>query len=105
MRVRFLAPTDTDAGRLPAGTVVEHPDCFLLADLGLAVDFDEEATKALEKWRAGKPSPGEQDQRYLSWRFAGRDVPTVFTLPDGSTLTVGVGPDDKPQVTEGTTDA
>ena len=91
MQVKFLEPMETEAGRLPVGTLVEHPDCFLLADKGHAATVDEEAHAALDKWRREKPKPGEEDKRPYSWSFAGRDVPTVFTLPTGERLTVTAG--------------
>lgn len=80
MQVKFLTAMDTDAGPLPAGTLVAHPDCFLLADTGDAAAVDTEAEESLAKWRKAKaahttgPVPG--------FEFVGRDVPTVFTLPD-----------------------
>lgn len=100
MLVKFLSATETEAGKLPAGTIVDHPDCFLLADLGLAVEHDEEAAAKLKEWRAAKPSPGQEDQRYLSWRFAGTATPTIFTRPDGKQVVVSNGPHGVRTVTE-----
>lgn len=102
MQVKFLTTVDTEAGLLPAGTIVDHPDCYLLADLGLAVEHDEEATAALAKWREAKRQAvvdPRNDTRFDGFRMAGRDVPTVFTLPGGETLTVSAGRDGRSVVT------
>ena len=99
MRVKFLAPVETDAGLLPAGTTCEHPDCFLLADKGLAVDIDAEATEALKRWRAAKLSRTE-DSPVPGFTFAGRSVPTTFTTPEGKVFVVDVNEDLSPRVTE-----
>jgi len=96
MKVKFLAPQDTAAGLLPVGTVCEHPDCFLHADIGNAVEHDDEAREAVARWREAKRKPvldPRQDTRFAGFTFVGRAVPTVFTLPSGEVLTVGTDVD------------
>ena len=103
MKVKFLTATDTEAGVMPKDTVVEHPDCFLLADLGMAVEHDDEASAMLAKWREAKRQPlvdPRQDNRFDGFTMAGRDVPTVFTRPDGSRVQVSAGRDGVSVVTE-----
>lgn len=100
MQVKFLEPMDTEAGRLPAGTIVDHPDCFLLADKGHAVALDAEATETLDRWRQERPQEGQPDRRAQTWQFVGRDVPTIFTLPSGQRITVGVSIEGHTEIVE-----
>lgn len=41
MKVRLLKDVDTLGGKMPAGTIIEHADAFLLVTLGTAEPVED----------------------------------------------------------------
>lgn len=50
MKVRLTVEQDSTAGKLPAGTEIEHPDAYRLAQLGVAEPIDAEAQTAMAEY-------------------------------------------------------
>lgn len=55
MKVKLLVPVELLAdGWVPVGTILEHPDAYMLAADGRGVALDDETEAAKNEYRKGK---------------------------------------------------
>jgi hypothetical protein len=67
MQVQITSPGRNDDGPIEVGTVVEHPSCFRLVQLGLAIPADDECRDKLRelKWQGDlneSPAPSVENE-------------------------------------------
>jgi hypothetical protein len=60
MKVRLLTEQQSTAGALPAGTEIEHPDAYRLAQLGVAEPIDDEAKEKMAEFEAQQEARRER---------------------------------------------